>query len=70
MANCEFCHRPISLGADYRLVTGWERIARSAGGTNAIRLPDRTVERFACRWCIDKQASGLAIEQQALDVSA
>jgi hypothetical protein len=66
--KCVFCGEPISVLTDYRQVVGWERIQRSAGGTNAIRLPDRTSQRFACRFCVDRQASGLAAAQQALPV--
>jgi hypothetical protein len=64
--TCEFCQAPISVGADYRIVTGWERIQRNAGGTNAIRLPDRTSERFACRFCIDRQSAGVSFAQMSL----
>lgn len=66
MICCEFCGEPIEEGRDYRHVGGWERIQRSAGGTNAIRLPERSEQRFACRWCIDKQANGVSSAQQSL----
>jgi hypothetical protein len=63
---CEICDQPIDTQRDYRLVTGWERITRSAGGTNAIRVPDRTAQRFACMFCIDKLANGVSPHQQTL----
>lgn len=63
---CSFCNEPIREQSDYRQVTGWERIQRAAGGTNAIRLPDRSAQRYACQWCIEKQAHGIAYAQQSL----
>lgn len=45
----------------YQRVTGWER-NRTQGGTNAIRLPQRTPE-WACHPCIDARVNGL--EHQA-----
>ena len=62
----ESCRRPIAEERDYRLVTGWERISRSAGGTNAIRAPDRSAERFMCMFCVGKLADGVALGQQTL----
>ena len=64
--RCVFCQRLVSVETDYRQVTGWERVIRGVGGTNAIRVPDRSAERYACRFCVDKLASGVAIEQQIL----
>jgi len=66
-AVCEFCGNAISMDRDYRLVTGWERLSRNgAGGTHAIRVPNRTAERYACMFCVDKLAAGVSPFQQAL----
>jgi hypothetical protein len=63
------CRNPINPDADYRFVTGWERISRNgAGGTHAIRGPDRSTERFLCRFCVDKLADGVSLQQQTLAV--
>ena len=66
MPACIFCGQQVAANSDYRQVTGWERISRPAGGTNAIRVPERS-QVFACRWCVDKLASGIALGQQTLD---
>jgi hypothetical protein len=64
---CEICKRAINEAIDYRTVTGWERISRGgAGGTHAIRAPDRTAERFACMFCVDKLANGVSPQQETL----
>jgi hypothetical protein len=66
-AFCEGCHRPVNEATDYRRVTGWERITRNgAGGTHAIRAPDRTSEEFMCMFCVDKLANGVSLQQQTL----
>lgn len=71
VATCAFCGSPINIDRDYRQVTGFERITRSQGGTNAVRLPDRSVQRFACKYCVDRQAQGISSEQISLyDLSA
>ncbi len=64
--KCEICKtEDIVPHRDYRLVSGWERIQRSAGGTNGIRVPDHSAQRFACMYCVDRMAKGL-MGQQAL----
>jgi hypothetical protein len=68
-ARCEMCKRLINEAIDYRTVTGWERISRGgAGGTHAIRAPDRSAERFACMFCVDKLANGVSPNQETLGV--
>lgn len=67
---CAFCGQPVAEDVDYRLVTGWERMKRSAGGTNAIRVPDRSIRRYACRWCVDKLANGISTEQATFEIDA
>lgn len=65
------CRAPIVAERDVRFVTGWEAITRNgAGGTHAIRAPDRSAERFMCRFCIDKLASGVSLDQQVLVVDS
>jgi hypothetical protein len=63
--KCEFCQTPIQQGQDYRVVQGYERIHRDAGGTNALRLR-KPLEQFACRWCVDKQANGISVDQASM----
>lgn len=64
---CEQCGDPIAEETGYRLVTGWERISRNgAGGTHAIRAPDRSAQRFMCMFCIGKLADGVSPQQQTL----
>lgn len=63
--RCEICSEPINPDRDYRLVTGWERISRAQGGTNAIRAPNRSAERYACMFCVEKLAAGVSPHQQA-----
>lgn len=66
---CVHCGEPIDAARDYRIVTGYERISRGGqGGTNAIRAPRRT-ERYGCARCVDKLASGVAIEQAEFDLA-
>jgi hypothetical protein len=62
---CSNCGEPIDVRRDYRKVVGYERIHRSAGGTNAVRLPDRTDE-YLCARCVDKASSGVALQQASL----
>jgi hypothetical protein len=61
---CEFCSRPISTTRDYQLVEGYER-KRDGGGTNALRLR-RPKGKWACMFCIDKEAKGIAANQEGL----
>jgi hypothetical protein len=64
---CATCGDSIREEADYREVTGRERITRNgAGGTNALRCPDRSAEVFYCKLCTDRAASGVSPHQQAL----
>ena len=63
--RCIYCGEQIDVSRDYRRVVGWERAHRSAGGTNAIRAPERGHE-FACWWCVDKLVRGIASEQESL----
>jgi hypothetical protein len=66
--RCMFCDGAITIATDYREVSGWERLWRGgAGGTNGLRLRV-TLGRYACHECIDKQADGVAAEQQALAI--
>ena len=66
-AHCEGCKRVINEATDFRFVTGWERISRNGqGGTNGVRVPDRTAERFMCMFCTDKVAAGVSLQQQTL----
>ena len=67
-ARCEGCGRLVDEATDYRRVTGWERISRSAGGTNAIRAPDRSAEEFMCMFCTDKVANGVSLQQETLAI--
>lgn len=64
--SCMHCGKAINEQLDYRVVTGYERLHRAAGGTNAIRCPDRTAERYACWECVDKLANGVSPHQTAL----
>lgn len=67
--RCDMCGKLINEQIDYRQVTGWERITRGgAGGTNAIRAPDRSAEKFGCMFCIGKLADGVSPAQQTLVV--
>lgn len=66
-AICADCGDPVNLtrtSQDFRLVEGYERIHRSAGGTNALRLR-RPRETFLCRWCVEKRSRGL-VGQESL----
>lgn len=63
--GCVFCERPIDVTRDYRKVSGWERGHRPAGGTNAIRMPERS-DTWACRGCVDRLGRGIAPEQTSL----
>lgn len=66
-AKCDGCKRVINEATDYRHVSGYERISRNgAGGTHAIRVPDRTSEVFMCMFCVDKLATGVSLQQQTL----
>lgn len=62
---CPFCGCAVTPRDAYRKVTGWERVHRPAGGTNAIKLRE-PLEVFACRPCIDLQASGISVGQGTL----
>jgi len=65
---CEMCGRAIMEENDYRWVGGWERISRNgAGGTHAIRIPDRSSARRGCMFCIDKAANGVSPHQTTLE---
>jgi hypothetical protein len=63
--TCSICGDPCDEATGYRRVTGWERIRRSAGGTNAIRCPERS-EVFACMFCVEKRAKGVVEGQESL----
>jgi hypothetical protein len=62
--NYDSCGNMIDEDRDYRKVTGWEK-RRAQGGTNALRGRE-THDVWACRFCVDKQARGIAPEQTAL----
>lgn len=62
---CKFCAAPVDRKSGFRRVSGWERIERQGGGTNAVALREPT-EEFACRTCIDKQSSGISVDQGSL----
>lgn len=70
---CQFCEEPINAATDYRDVSGQERMQRptngggNAGGTNGIRLPDRSSPRRACSDCVDRLARGLSVGQESFD---
>jgi hypothetical protein len=65
---CEMCGRQIMEENDYRWVGGWERISRNgAGGTHAIRTPDRTSPRRGCMFCVDRAANGVSPHQTTLE---
>jgi hypothetical protein len=56
---CPFCHAPIEPGERvYHEVLGWET-ERKQGGTNAIRLRQRTGQRAHWR-CVDRAQHGLS----------
>lgn len=59
---CVFdCGTEIDPDRDYRKVVGFER-HRQQGGTNALRLR-QPQDEWACRWCVERQAKGLAVGQ-------
>lgn len=62
--KCEFCSREISTARDYQLVKGYER-KRDGGGTNALRLRE-PLGKWACKFCIDKEAKGIGASQEGL----
>lgn len=62
---CTFCGEPVDKKSGFRRVSGWERIERVGGGTNAVALRKPT-EEFACRHCIDSQGRGISPEQGSL----
>jgi hypothetical protein len=61
--RCSKCGKEIDVRADYREVTGWERIK---GGGRSLRLIDRTGQTFTCRWCVERLERGLSTDQGAL----
>ena len=57
--RCKFCDLPVDpnqLGV-YRYVKGWEKARRKGGGTNALRLRERT-DTYAHSPCIDSEVRG------------
>lgn len=62
---CTFCEEPVDPQSGFRKVSGFERLHREGGGTNAVALR-KPEEVFACRWCIDKQGRGISPEQETL----
>jgi hypothetical protein len=59
VAQCPVCRGPILRSEQvYYEVLGWER-PRAQGGTNALRLRQRTGSQAHWR-CIDREASGRA----------
>lgn len=62
---CKFCAEPVDRKTGFRRVSGWERIERQGGGTNAVALRE-TTEEFACKFCLDKLARGISAEQGSL----
>lgn len=64
---CQFCGESINALTDYQDVSGQERIHRPDGGTNGVRLPDRTSPRRACFDCVDRLANGLSVGQESFD---
>jgi hypothetical protein len=65
MAACVYCGGPVDAAHDYRKATGWVRERGATGGTNALRVREVTDE-WSCRWCIDKLAAGIAVEQETM----
>lgn len=63
--TCKFCGDPVDKKSGFRRVSGWERIERPGGGTNAIAQREPT-EEFSCRACLDKLARGISPEQGSL----
>lgn len=63
--TCTFCGDPVDPRSGFRRVSGFERLHREGGGTNAVFLK-KSEEIFACRWCIDKQKQGISPEQETL----
>jgi len=65
-AQCEFCGQPVDPAAlgTFQRTCGWTE-NRSAGGSNAIALPERTA-RYACHECIRLQRDGINPAQGSL----
>ena len=65
-ADCEYCGMPLDIRKPgiHVFTEGWVE-NRRGGGAHAIRLPVRH-RRFACKWCMDKQASGHSMAQASL----
>lgn len=62
---CKFCSAPVDRKSGFRKVSGWERIERQGGGTNAVALREPT-EEFSCRGCIERLGRGISPEQGSL----
>jgi hypothetical protein len=67
---CGFCGNMVetTMPGAYRKTTGWAPL-RSAGGANAIRLPEPSDE-WAHGYCIDNAVRGIAVGQQTLGGAA
>lgn len=62
---CCFCGEDVDPRSGFRRVSGFERLHREGGGTNAVFLKE-SKEEFACRWCIERQKQGISPEQGTL----
>lgn len=63
--KCQDCGKPVELSTGYRKVSGYERIQRVGGGTNAVALREPK-EEYLCRWCVEQRSRGIMPEQQSL----
>src|SRR4051812_13201542 len=68
-ALCEFCGREINTQANgiYQLTAGWV-MQRAGGGGHGVSLPMR-VNRWACGYCVEKAAKGLAGQTSMFDAT-
>jgi hypothetical protein len=62
---CHLCQDPLDIRAKgvSQWVEGWVE-NRTGGGAHAIRTPVKHM-RFACKWCVDKEASRTNVDQLA-----
>ena len=69
-ALCEFCGRELNTQTNgiYQLTAGWV-MQRAGGGGHGVSLPKRA-NRWACGYCVEKTAKGLAGQVSMFDTDA
>ena len=65
-AACEMCGDPLDIRKPgvHQFVSGWIE-NRKGGGAHAIRMAQR-VQRYACKFCVDREMAGAARWQPSL----